>query len=231
VTVVLAAHGSPDPRHRKVVGRIRDAAALHLGDVRIGWLGHHRPSLRGVVDRAATQRDPVTVVPLLLAPAFHATTDVPSGARSARIAPVLAPDDLLLDVLDQRVADALGAGDHMVVPDALVLVAAGTTDPAGAALVREVAAEWASRNRLPVAVAHITGKPGLVDAVGLLRANGARGLAVGSFLLAPGQLHDRALAQAAELGVTCVADPLADHPDLVRVVVERARAAGVLVPG
>src|SRR4051812_36289909 len=99
MTVVLAAHGSPDPRHAAAVEEIRSAAAERLGDVRLGWLGHHEPLLASVVSEALSEDDATVVVPLLLAPAFHARVDVPAGAATARVARVLAPDARLLTVL------------------------------------------------------------------------------------------------------------------------------------
>lgn len=230
MTVVLAAHGSPDPRHAAAIGRIRDAVALHLEDVRVGWLGHHSPSLTEAV-AAAPDVDSTVVVPLLLAPAFHARIDVPAGAHGLPIARVLAPDALLLEALDARTAAALDGPTRRVLPDALVLAAAGSTDPGADQLVRSVAADWFARNGLPVAVAYTSSEPGVGAAVDALRRRGAQHVAVGSFFLAPGRLHDAVRTAASDAGVECVGEPLGDHPGVVQLVVRRARDALGPVPG
>lgn len=233
MTVVLAAHGSPDPRHSATIEQIRTAAAGRLGDVRIGWLGHHEPSLSAAV-RAALADDPDTVVvPLLLAPAFHAQVDVPAGAATARVAEVLAPDDRLLDVLDDRLAAALAVGDAGIVPDGLVLAAAGSSDVAADRLVEQVARAWGDRNRLPVEVAYASAEPSVADAVRALRARRAPRVAVGVFLLAPGRLYDSVAADGLAAGVSAVAAPLGAHPALVDVLCDRAsaRIPGPRLPG
>jgi len=225
MTVVLAAHGSPDPRHAAAIEEIRSAAADRLGDVRLGWLGHHEPLLASVVTEALAADPDTVVVPLLLAPAFHARVDVPAGAGTARVAAVLAPDRRLLTALDERLADVLAVCEAGIVPDGLVLAAAGSTDVAADLLVREVAAAWGDSNRLPVEVAYASAEPSVADAVRALRKGGAERVAVGVFLLAPGRLHD-AIAAAGELvGVTAVAAPLGAHPALVDVLCDRATAA------
>jgi sirohydrochlorin ferrochelatase len=233
MTVVLAAHGSPDPRHAAAIEEIRAAAAVRLGDVRLGWLGHHEPLLASVVADALAE-DPETVVaPLLLAPAFHARVDVPAGAATARVAAVLAPDPRLLTVLDERLADILAVCEEGIVPDGLVLAAAGSTDAAADRLVREVAAAWGESNRLPVEVAYASAEPSLANAMHALRKRGATRVAVGVFLLAPGRLHDAILAAADSAGLTAVAAPLGAHPALVDVLCDRATSPTrtVALPG
>lgn len=218
MTVVLAAHGSPDPRHAAVMEDLRAAVEADLGDTRLGWLGHHTPDLSTVV-REALRTDPhCVVVPLLLAPAFHARVDVPAGAASARIAAVLAPDERLLDLLDVRLDEALHG-----TPDALALVAAGSTDPAADLLVRSVALSWGRRHGLPVTVAYASEPATITAAVGELTPDGGGTLGVGAFFLAPGRLHDvvRAFAGASVV----VAEPLGAHPLMAQVVTDRALLA------
>jgi sirohydrochlorin ferrochelatase len=164
------------------------------------------------------------VVPLLLAPAFHARVDVPAGAATARVAEVLAPDARLLDALDERLAAVLAECEAGIVPEGLVLAAAGSTDPAADRLVRQVAETWGGRNRLPVEVAYASAAPSVGDAVRKLRSRGAAHVAVGVFLLAPGRLHDILVDAGAAAGATAVADPLGPHPAVVGIVCDRAAA-------
>ncbi|HKV20123.1 MAG TPA: sirohydrochlorin chelatase, partial [Mycobacterium sp.] len=59
--------------------------------------------------------------------------------------------------------------------------------------------------------------------VSALRAGGARRVAVASYLLADGLFHDRLCASGADR----VADPLGDHPAMVRLIANRFRRARV----
>ncbi len=199
---------------------LREAVELRCGATHLGWLGHHEPALDEVV-AAALRVDPRSVVvPVLLAPAFHARVDVPAGAGQATVARVLAPDERLLDALDDRLAEALS--DR---PDALVLAAAGSTDAAADELVQSVARSWAMRTQLPVEVGYASATPTVAEAVRALRGRGLSQVAVGSFLLAPGRLHD-VVTEAAELsGATAVAGPMGAHPSLVAVLCDRTEAA------
>ena len=64
-----------------------------------------------------------------------------------------------------------------------------------------------------------------------LRAQGRRHIAVGSLILAPGKLYDRAAELALEAGAVAVSDPLGAHPEVARVVLARYAVGAVeLVP-
>ncbi|HYN74743.1 MAG TPA: CbiX/SirB N-terminal domain-containing protein [Candidatus Limnocylindria bacterium] len=218
MTVVLAAHGSPDPRHAAVMEDLRAAVEADLGDTRLGWLGHHTPDLPTVVSEALSTDPDTVVVPLLLAPAFHARVDVPAGAAEARIAAVLAPDERLLDLLDLRLGEALDRP-----PTGLILAAAGSTDPAADRLVRSVAQSWGSRHALPVAVAYASEPTTIAEAVSSLSTLGPDVFGVGAFFLAPGRLHDVVCGFAGESVV--VTEPLGAHPLIADIVVDRATLA------
>ncbi len=108
VTLVLAAHGSADPRSaavtHAVAGRIRRLRPWL--DVRPAFLEQTTPSLRDVLAGVPGG----VVVPFLLADAYHARTDIPamideSGAAVAQ-AEVLGEDPALLSVLRLRLAEA-----------------------------------------------------------------------------------------------------------------------------
>jgi uroporphyrin-III C-methyltransferase / precorrin-2 dehydrogenase / sirohydrochlorin ferrochelatase len=221
--VVLAAHGSPDPRHARTVEAIAEGLRRRGRDARIGWLGHGTPLLPEAVAQAGPD---AVVVPLLLAPAFHARVDVPAGAGRAVVSDVLvpdaaAPDALLVDALADRLAEA---GGRQV--KGVVLAAVGSPDPAHAAVAEGVAAALAERLGVPVATGYATAVPSVADAVTTLRNDGVTGqLALATLFLAPGRLCDVVLAEARRNGVRAVAEPLGAHPAILDLVAARADSA------
>jgi sirohydrochlorin ferrochelatase len=216
---VLAAHGSPDPRHAATVTDVVAALRRRGRDAVVGWLGHSTPTLADAVTGAGAG---AVVVPFLLAPAFHAREDVPAGAGTARVADVLAPDGVPDPRLVRALAGRLAAagGD----PDAVVLAAVGSRDPAHAASVQRVAAALADLLGVPVEPAYATASPALGEAVSRL-GRPAHRIAVASLFLAPGVLHDRLVAEASQLGVAAVSAPLGAHPEVVDLLVARGDAA------
>ncbi|MFC5908604.1 sirohydrochlorin chelatase [Streptacidiphilus monticola] len=230
VRLLLLAHGSRDPRHAatvtELVARVR---GLRPGlEVDAAYLDHCAPR----IPRALAVSDaPVVAVPLLLARAFHATSDIPGVLRDAsarlprltiRQADVLGPSPLLLDALDRRLAEA---GVRPSPDTGIVLAAAGSSDARANAVTRAVAAAYArTRGWGGVEVAHASAAPPRVaDAVAALRARGiaAHRIAVAPYLLAPGLLPDRITTQAHAAGVLTVAQPLGPAPELARLVLHR----------
>ncbi|WP_243719455.1 CbiX/SirB N-terminal domain-containing protein [Actinomadura sp. KC06] len=218
--VLLAvAHGTRDPAGPAVV---RDLLAL---------VRAMRPGLQVIeaygelsspsLEQAAGGLDgdaPVVVVPLMLARGHHALADVPD--RAARLLPdavtarPLGPDALLADALAARLAAVLPPRR----PDAVVLGAAGSADPAGAADVRAAARLLARRLRRPVPAGFVAaGAPSLDEAVAAARRDGARRVAVACCLLAPGRFHDRMAA----CGADAVAAPVGAHAAVARLVLRR----------
>ena len=71
--------------------------------------------------------------------------------------------------------------------DALVLAAAGSSDPLANQAVARIARTWGARHRLPVTAAFASAAPPATgEAVRAFRAEGKRHIAVASFFLAPG---------------------------------------------
>jgi sirohydrochlorin ferrochelatase len=232
VSVVLVAHGSRDPRAAVATTALTRAvrAARPDWDVRPAYLDHAGPRPLDVL--AALGRRRAVLVPLLLTAAYHGRVDVPAVLEAARplpvdvsLADVLGPaSPLLLDGLVRRL------GDRPL--DAVVLAAAGTRDAAARATVAEAADALGARLGVPSRVAYASAAPPTAGAaVAGLRALGARRVGVSSYFLAPGRLHDAAVASAIAAGAAAVAPPLTDAPELVRLVedrVERALDAGLL---
>jgi sirohydrochlorin ferrochelatase len=194
-----------------------------------------------VVDRLVRAgHDEIVVVPLLLSEAYHAKVDVPSVVAEAtarhegllvRATSVLGLETAFLDVLDRRLRESL-ADARVRELDALVLAAAGTTDPIACQSINRLARLWGARHRLPTMAAFASAAPPATgEAVRAFRAQGRRHIAVGSLFLAPGFLHDRATELALEAGAVAVSQPFGADPEVARTVIARYLVGAVeLVP-
>jgi sirohydrochlorin ferrochelatase len=112
------------------------------------------------------------------------------------VAEVLGPHPLLVQALERRLREVdVWPGD----PDtAVVLAAAGTTDPRALRTIGAVARSWqreAGWRAVVPAYASASG-PSVAAAVAGLRAAGAARVVVASYVLAPGRLPDRIAASA-----------------------------------
>ena len=221
--IVLAAHGSPDPRHGRTVNEVVEELRRRGRDAAVGWLDHGAPTL--AVAAAAAGHDAV-VVPFLLASGFHARSDVPAAAGELQVADVLvpdasAPDERVVTALVDRLAEAGGQA-----AEAVVLAAVGSRDPGHAEVSEGVAAALAERLGVPVVVGYATASPSVSTAVDNLRTTGiTASICVASLFLAPGRLHETVQAEALASGAPVVAAPLGAHPALVDLLVARADEA------
>jgi sirohydrochlorin ferrochelatase len=101
--------------------------------------------------------------------------------------------------------------------DAVVLAAAGSSDPRARADVRRAAAVLSRLVRQPIVVGYLaTGRPTVAEAVATARRSGRR-VAVASWLLAPGLFHQ----WLAHSGADVVSEPIGVHPLLVAQLVQR----------
>lgn len=244
--LVLVAHGSQDPRAEDTVNALAYVVAAQLTDVpvRAAYLDHSSPTpLEVLLALAAEGLTHARVVPLLFAPGFHVRTDLPAAVDEARVAaPLLSVRvtstlvdlpadldgaDLLLDVLDERVAVLAGR------PKALVLSAAGSSDPGARAQVHELAARWADRRGLPAAAAFASGPGDRADVAvkNLAQSQGiaADAVVVGSLFLADGFLPGRTARAATAAGASAAA-VLGAAPQLAELVVRRYRSHQAAVP-
>lgn len=188
-------------------------------DVREAFVDVQRPEVADVVAGVLAEGREAVVVPLLLSAGFHVHVDVAAAVapRGATASGAMGPDPRLVAVLADRLA-AAGAGPG----DAVVLAAAGSSDPRSARAVERVAdglrAAWPHG---PVIVGYGAGaRPSVPDAVAAARrAVGARRVVVASYLLAPGFFHDRLLAAGADV----VTEPLAPDHRLASLVLDRYR--------
>ncbi|HEY2673306.1 MAG TPA: CbiX/SirB N-terminal domain-containing protein [Rugosimonospora sp.] len=247
----LAVHAPvPAVQERRLPGPrvpVRHGAVPPYGPVSAAFLDFAQPRLPEVLAAAAGRGESAAiVVPLLLTAAYHGRVDVPADIERARaagipvevgLAKVLGPVDGA--VLDRRALDlmtsalirrldqagALGGADGILLAgagsreDAALRTVGLVADALGAALSRPCRAGYASG-----------GGPGVAEAMAALRADGARRIAVGSYFLAPGLLHDRVITQALDAGALGVAGPLGAAPEIARLVLLRAEAARVPDP-
>jgi sirohydrochlorin ferrochelatase len=164
------------------------------------------------------------VVPALLTNAFHGRVDLPDVlaalAVPTRVADVLGPDPLLVAAMRRRLSACGGPRD------ALVLLAAGTSDATARSTVDSMAAELGRQLNMPCGVGYASAQgPTPSDVVTTMRSAGARAVVVASYFLAPGRLYNGARASAFAAGAAAVAAPLGTAPELVRLIVARATDA------
>jgi sirohydrochlorin ferrochelatase len=240
--LVTLAPGGRDPRSAETVRTLVEVVRGLRPDLRIepAFLDRTcRPSFVTVVDRLVRAGyDEVVVVPLLLTEVQH--VDV-SGALAEvadrhpglrlRATAALGLETAFLEVLDRRLRTAL-TDARVRELDALVLAAAGSTDPLATQAVARLARLWGARHRLATVAAFAAASPPATgEAVRQFRAEGRRHVAVGSMFLAPGPLSDRAAELALEAGAVAVSEPLGADPLVARTILARYAVGAVeLVP-
>ncbi|HEY0697056.1 MAG TPA: CbiX/SirB N-terminal domain-containing protein [Micromonospora sp.] len=244
--LVLVAHGSRDPRAAATTrALVRAVAAARPGAVvRAAYLDHAGPR-PGTVLRAleCAGHHRAVLVPLLLTSAYHHRVDIPEAVRVARaaglrmavpVADALGPtgepaDDLLVGALRGRLAEAgapVGGPGAAGGLDAVVLAAAGTRDAAAIESVDRVAGALSDALAVPCRPAYASATPPTIGAVlADLRASGARRVAMATYFLAPGRLYESMATVARADGAVAVAAPLADSPEIARLVLARADTA------
>ena len=204
--LVLAAHGSTDPRFAEVVDSVAAQVrrARHGLDVRIGYLAHGPPSIADVVDESCV------VVPLLLSGGYHVHIDIPAQATGCAIADPVGPDPMLAVALADRLADAGYDGRGSI-----VLAGAGSSDARALDDVRSMAGHLGERLGVDVSAAFVSaGQPRLGDITAAV---------VSSYLLAPGAFHDSVV----DNGAAVVSAPIGDHEVVADLVLARYDSAQV----
>ncbi|GHF23663.1 cobalamin biosynthesis protein CbiX [Amycolatopsis deserti] len=218
--IVLAAHGTRDPQGARVIEDLADRVRAETPvPVRVAYADVRQPDVATVLDSVRGYQ--AIVVPAFLAAGYHVRTDIPaqiaaSGHRNVRLADPFGPAPELVGVMRDRLEWAgYRAGD------AVVLAAAGSSDPRALAEVRLAADALGAVLGTSVGVGYVaTARPSIADAVARARGRGRR-VAVASWLLAPGLFQRKVLAAGADV----VADPLGVHPDVVDLVLARYQQA------
>jgi sirohydrochlorin ferrochelatase len=215
-TLLVAAHGTRSAAGSATTAALVAAIAAARPDLDVGlcFLDVAAPSL---ADALSAHPEPTVVVPLLLSSGFHVRTDIPAvvaGHRQVRVARHLGPDPLVLDAVLDRLAAVRGSARVATT----VLVAAGSSHPAGAADLAAAAAGLGARLGRPVSA--LT----LAEDVRAALAAAPAPVEVATYLLAEGQFVDTLRSAVAGLDRTVtvsVADPIGVHPALVALVLAR----------
>ncbi|MEV0999076.1 CbiX/SirB N-terminal domain-containing protein [Nonomuraea sp. NPDC050202] len=214
--LVLAAHGTRSAEGERTLSELAEAVrrARPGQRVELSYLEISSPLLAEVLPEV---RGPVVVVPLLLAGGYHVHIDLPEVIAEHRpdavVAGWLGPHRLLTSALARKLARA-----GLRSTDAVLLGAAGSSDPSALADVRAAAHRLAVRLARPVTAAFASaGTPSLEEAMERLASTPAARVAIASYVLAPGFFHDR-LASA---GAGLVSEPLGADPDVAALIWHR----------
>jgi sirohydrochlorin ferrochelatase len=227
--LVACAHGTRNPTGRRLIAELALAArSLRPGlQTTAAFVDVQPPTVVDVVAGLKAAGTPAIVVPLLLSGGYHVHVDI-AGAVAAHdralAARPLGPDIRLAAVLLDRLRSA---GEDPRDPNtAVVLAAAGSSDPRAVADVEDTAdllqRDWAG----PVTTGYGSAAlPTVPDAVAAARRAGAERVVVAAYLLAPGHFHGKLMAVGAEL----VTAPLLPDDRIAAVLLDRydeALAAG-----
>jgi sirohydrochlorin ferrochelatase len=210
--LLAIAHGSRDPRHAAALNGLIDAVrrtspGLHA---ELAFLDLCTPDATTALARLAKSgAREVVIVPLFLNHGYHVRHDVPAVTTRA------------LQSLQHPLSPTLTIADPLG-PDPLILDALDQR-------LREKYI-WPTDPDLGIVVASATSPDGTTaDEIAVLRSHGTSEIAVASYFLAPGLLHDRVRAEAHAAGVPVAAPlttPDGEPPaELVRLVLSRHAAA------
>jgi sirohydrochlorin ferrochelatase len=228
--LVAASHGTSSPAGRTAVAALVDAVRRAAPGLVVedAFVDVQTPDVASVLDALGTDHESV-VVPLLLSAGYHVHVDlarvVHGRAGGPTLGAALGPDDRLVDVLLERLAQA-GLRDD----DRVVLAAAGSSDARAVADCRVVGGRLSERLGRPVAVGFISAaRPGLGEAIARTRAtHPVSRVVVSSYLLAPGYFHDLAAVSGAAVTSAPLLRPDAPPPaPLVELVLDRYSSAAL----
>lgn len=228
--MILVAHGTRRPGGVAMIGDLAaQVSALLDHRVQVAFVDVLGPTPSEVLSRAAANGRPAIVVPAFLSRGYHVRRDLPahvaaSGHPNVIVTPALGPSGEIARIVGRQLAESgwrLG--------DSVILGAAGTTDFRARAdlhiTATTLSALVGSRVRLGFAA---TGDPYADEAVAGARRDGARSVAVASYLLADGLFQERLRSCGADV----VSQPLGTHPGLARLIANRFRRAapGLVLP-
>jgi sirohydrochlorin ferrochelatase len=217
VNLLLIAHGTRDPAGAVVTERVAERARRLLGvPVHACYADVRGPTPADVLTEIG---GPTVAVPAFLAAGYHVRADVPEQLRATGrgdvvLADTFGPDPVLVAAAAERLTEAGARPD-----DTVVLAVAASSDPHAQADGARAARRLGRLLGRPVTLAPIVlgDQPGVAEVVARLRADGARRVAVASWLLAPG-LFQRNLERC---GADVVGAPLSDHEAVLDVLTSR----------
>lgn len=229
--LVAVAHGSRDPRAAATVEEL--LALVRSGSsmpVHTCYLDHAPPTPVKVLDGVACSgARRAVVLPLLLTAAYHSKIDIPGVLSEVatlhprfhlRTAATLGPHPLMFAALERRLAEVgVAAGDPST---AVVLVCAGSSDPAANATISGMARSWRARGWWDVRPAYASAAgPTPAEAVRALYADGAPRVVVASYFLAPGYFADKVRRESLATGAGAVSPALGAAPELAEIILDR----------
>lgn len=226
--LVAVAHGSRDPRAAATVEALLDLVRRRSGlRVVTSYLDHAPPAPGQVLGALAGEGvGEAIVLPLLLTAAYHSKTDIPGVLAEVRrdhprmrlrYGATLGPHPLMTKALERRLAES---GVTPGADTALVLAAAGSSDPAANATISAMARRWGGWRRVVPAYASAA-SPTPDEAVRALRAAGASRVAVASYFLAPGYFADKVREASLAAGAVAVSPALGAAPELAEIIAQR----------
>ncbi len=226
--IVLVADGPDDPPVTNALNAIVRSLQDSRPDLRValGRLGAGTPRVERVL--AELEADDIAeavLVPLDLVSAAEHDPELDELVHSPHIRLAVSrpvgPASEVLNILDERVREALHRGGALEI-DGLVLAAPAGGDVRGTSLLARRARQWSAHHRLPVLLAVETGDGrATATAVQSLRHQGRRHIAAGSLYLTPTPDY-RAHAQAAfHAGAVAVTAPLGETPHLSLLILAR----------
>jgi len=175
---------------------------------------------------------PVTVVPLLLTAAYQSKVGIPRilsrfPRPHVRYGAPLGPHPLLLPVLERRLARADPGAFEDPARTGVVLTAAGSSDPDANVAIARLAARWqAHAGWFATRPAYASAaSPDPAAAVTSLLRDGARRVAVATYLLAPGYFADRIRDSSLAAGAAAVSPSLGASAEVAEVLLDRFLAA------
>lgn len=217
--LVVIGHGTRSAAGVAVVREVAARAGAELGqrDVPVGFVDVCGPTAGEALSGLAQ----AVVVPYFLATGFHVRVDLPEALRTAPGSTATAALGVSPEVVAALVDRLREALDGTALPDAILLGAAGSSDVRARQEVHCLAAVVAAATGVRTQAGFIAGPgPTVYETLCTLREAGAERVAAASFLLAPGQFHDKLAGVGADLTTT----PLGAHPALVDLVVRRYRS-------
>ena len=225
---ILVAHGTRRPEGVVMIGELAERVSTLLArPVRTAFVDVLGPDPTETLAAEADSGRPAILVPAFLARGYHVGVDVPthvlaSGHPDVTMTPALGPDPRVAAVVATRLAES-GRRDG----DAVILAAAGSSDPNGRADLDTAARLLSRLLGSPVELAFAaSGAPAVTEAVADLRSRGAARVVIASYLLADG-LFQRRLRDA---GADLVTRPLGTHPETARIVADRFITAATRIP-
>ncbi|OBI07546.1 cobalamin biosynthesis protein CbiX [Mycolicibacter nonchromogenicus] len=225
---ILVAHGTRTPHGVVMIGELAErVGALLAQPVRVAFIDVLGPSPAEILAAEAQSGRPAVLIPAFLARGYHVGVDVPvqvaaSGHPDVTITPALGPDPRVAEVVADRLTESGWRPS-----DAVVLAAAGSSDPLAQSDVEQAAQMLSGLIGSPVTAAFAaTGGPSVGDAVTTLRNQGAGRVVVASYLLADGFFQRRLRNSGADL----VTEPLGAHAGIARVIADRVITACTRIP-